>query len=896
MKRRLVKNILIVVCGCIFVMCAKDADVVDSVTTTVATSTGNTSLKLSFSPEDAFTISSSSDTRATTEMVVENELINLWILLFDQDSNRIVPFNPYNEDGELSYELYDAEGNPLTVFDDAGKVIETEAYDALGQTVIIDCDDEGNFIDQIYCADGKTLRQGIAETDELYGSTYLSTYESKQTIYVNKALSAKIRHIRAVANTMTTNAYFSADSCATLSKYNDISFRLSNNAYRESDMWNEFNDVCYLRMAGFWDGVIAETGLDFNIAVLAKPIAAKVTVAYECFDEEVEEDSGLVPSTITVTSVQITRVPQNCYYHDVEDELEAHDHSEYTSYQPRYVYDVDYLSDKTGEVSFYVPQNLKGTAGSSSSDIAPEDEDLSPESLKTLYHAHDATCVIITGLYKYWDYELSSMEKKYVYIQLYPGDNSYDNYDVKLRHEYHLNCTITAEADTVKWNLDYRVTLSEVLPEGAIVHYEFDPDNLSLNSAYDQYNQLLGSYPRETGLDDGYREYLDNYRKSANLTDGTRTKNSYYYTGYTDENGDYHTYSYADAGAYDLHIDDLSDYYDRYFYGFTGTTNAIAARYTEEYYEGDTLLIQPFLRNLAVRSTDERYNNEDGHNPYYRLRSHPEIFNCTLIKDNFKRYYNTTLTSGYTSGELQYHYPNNYINSSFLQLNTGWGAGLKPDDEEFTIVFIGSLGVNSEMGNKRGVYYGNSIEWNKRWYFYKNDTGTSSNITYGFGTIMTSPIDALYSADYDNVQSYDICNKGFRKVYFNNVDVEGIQAETSVSLYHDESIYVKDRPSTSEFIFDAPISVFGHTTDDNKDDAIDGKLRLFLIYDRVLDLDDIDQIRRYAALKGLLLYGVEDYDGFDVKVSPMYETAWDTEIVWNDGGGDSVDFGTAESN
>lgn len=841
-------KLITIACCLLFVACVDDWDKGGNTVTT-----NQDVLQLRFTPEDAFTLTSTEDTRATTENVVENDLQNLWVLLFDADSVRIDP-DPSNTE-----------------------------------------------IDELY-VDG-VERQGISEDDKIFGSTYISSYQSEQIIYLDKDLSAQVRHIRAVANTMTTNEYFNKENCGSLAEYNEISFELKDNAYRESDMWNEFGDLCYLRMSGNWDGVISDEGLDFNIAILAKPIAAKITVDYTCIDETVAADEDRAPSTIDVTSVQITRVPKYCYYKDVDtDNAEAHEHTYYTSYQPRLVYDETYLGAKTGNVSFYTPQNMKGTAGSSDPAVTDEEKaTLSPESLKTLYHATDAMCVVITGLYKYWDTEKSSMEKKYVYIQLYPGENSYDNFDVKLRHEYHLNCTITAEVDTIKWDTDYRVTLSEVLPEGAIVHYEFDPNNLTLNSAYDVYRQPLGDYPRTEGVD-GYHEYLDTYRsptlirKNATTSDGTvrsTTDEGYYYQGYTDNDGTYHAYAYDDAGVFDLGIDGLSDYYDRYFCGFWGTTNAIATRYTEE--GSDSLFIKSFLRNLAARSTDTRYNNEDGHNPYYRLKSHPEIFDCTLIKDNFNRY-GDTYTSGFSSGELTYYYPNTYINSSFLQLSTGWGAGLNPNDTEFTIIFIGSLGKNTEHNTlqDRGVYYGNSIDWNKRWYFYRIDTNlnstTDGNISYGLLDGQLIKIDALIAEDNANVQSYDICDYGSRKVYYNNVDVEAVPTGIDASAHYSTVTVAADRPSIRDFVFDAPISIFGHTTVSNKDDALNGKLRLFLIYDRALTLDEIDQVRRYAATKGLLLYGVNDYDGFDVKVTPEYEAAWDSEVIWNDGGGDSVTF------
>lgn len=923
--RNIGKILALLCCVTIIISCTSYSDEIDS---TPVSTDNSFALTFSLDPDSDFSVSSSLDSKATTETVLENELRDIWILMFDEDGERIEP---------SSAEKYYTDSNGTA---------------QLRQGAFYESDDYG---ESVY-------------TDEIYGSTYISNYQSGSDIYVNKALSASIRHIRVIANTNNANhPKFIASSCQRMSNgqendtpandgdtlhYRYKHFTLDDNIYRESDMWNTYDgDINYLRMVGNWDGEIPATGLDFNIGILTKPMAAKLTVSYTCIDDD---DSD---SEVTVSSVQVTRVSQKCYYKDVEDPT-AHENQVYTNYQPRYVVTENYISEKDGAVSFYVPQNLRG--------IIEENETPSDKSEN---HPKDATCVIITATHKYYDPNTWTFVEQPIYIELYPGENNYNDYNIKLRREYFIDCTITADEDGAKWDVDSRVTTEEVLPEGPIVHYEFNPNDLTYNSAYDASGNLLGGYPSR-GSD--YISYSDQLRTSytyayaktsyvattttkvvattytttldpdtgkdvvtsssatistsSTVTDAEDVYTTFAYqtttttlsseTTWNDDetikyvetvtlsevwsptgevyDANYNQIDYDDLSIYDLNISGLDDYYDRYIYGFSGTSNVIAS---------DS---RPFLRNLAIPNPD--YNNYDGH-----AKTHPEVFDCTFIKDNRSRYSTATSVDYYTtysSGELSYTEGSNYINSSLIQLLTGWGTGETPYDPntEFTIVFIGSAGVNLAMGRniERAVYYGNSIEWNKRWYFYRasDEAGTSTSfikdgVTYGFAADQTIAIDALVADSYQNVQSYDICRSGQRKVYYNNVDVEALSAPSVIDpVYTDggSSSLSQNRPSTSEYVMDSPISIFGHTTDDNMDDAIDAKLRLFLIYDRALTLEDIDQIRRYAALKELLLYGVDDSDTADseeidvhVTLEPASDSSSsDTTIGWESGNSGST--------
>lgn len=813
---------------------------------------------------------SSTTTRATTD-IIEDQITDMWLMMFDSNGDRIDPDPNDTEVNQLYHYAENEEG-------------ELEELVRMGKN---------------------------GTEDEIYGSTYIEDYEVGSTIYVNKELSAKIASIRVVGNTEENkikeiktyyvedeeySENFTSEWCKTIDEFEAKYFRLEDNSDRETDMWYTYEKKDYLRLAGSWDGEIPETGLDFNLSVLAKPMAAKISVTYTCEDyypsENGTAEDGYFAS-VTVSSVQIIHVPVKCYFKDVNS-AEKNDHEDFTSYQPQYSLTDDRLGYKSGEATFYVPQNMQGDVLTNTSESDKSDPDNAPTY---------ATKVIIAAVYKHFDEESMGFVDQNIYIQLYPGEaydnvKSYQNYDIKMRRHFHIVCNISADKDDVKWESDCRVTLDESLPDGPIVRYEFRTDDLSLNSAYDADENLLGDYPRTDG---STSEAMDNVRTS-------------YLSGY--DWMDYRAYELNSTTAPSYTVGTLPSYYDRYFYGFVGTTNVVS--------DDD----RPFLRNLAPRkltdeSSDESpYDEHDNHTG----KKHPEVFDCTFIKDNRERYNNIAYTAAsysyaqsyltqYPTGELKYTEGNNYISASLVQLLTGWGTGEEPSnpDEEFTIVFIGSVGSNKAMSSNvdRAVYYGNSLEWNNRWYFYRADLYSGSyndfipnGVTYGFGELKTQAIDALTAETYQNVQSYDVCGDGQRKVYFNNVDVDGLAAEQYVPGYNSSTTIVKARPrgesitvsvlqddGTYEdevqypFILESPISIFGHTSEDNYDDAIDAKLRLFMIYDRALTLTEIDQIRRYAALHDLLLFGAEDYTGFEITVTPETEPAWDSESDWTDGGG-----------
>lgn len=796
----------------------------------------STSAAFSFTVAD-FESDISVDSRGYVEGVEENDLKNIWLLMFDADGKRIDP----DSDVSVTYT------NPLN-----------------NNTV----EDNGN---ELYNT-ANEIRQGVDEKDEIYGSTYIASYTPGDIIYVNQNLSQSIASIRVIGNIFKLgdktdddefddedNYYddFLSANCETLTDYQSKCFSLKDNVNRENDMWYEVDedgdgvtDNYYLRMAGNWDGTIPDPGLTFCLGVLAKPMAAKITVSYICHNDEttlnVANGEG-----IRIVSMQVKRVPQNVYYKDI-DNPSAHYDNEYTSYMPRTVYnDPDEMGDYEGGYTFYVPQNLRG-----------EVETNLTASDKTANAPEDATSVALVAMYKggfnddTWGYE-----ERPIYIELYPGEDLITDYNIKMRRHYHITVDITATNETVSWETDARVYVDEVLPTGPIVHYEFSTSDKTYNSAYDANGNLLNM------------SYF-----------GDKTENSNYIV--IDEN-------YKDSISNYLTYIDTNGFYKELIYGFQTNGNNVSRWNNNSCNTVDIVakdVDRPFIRNLA---TDNReYDNYKNYG-VASAQKHPQVFDCTFIKDNSERY---ASSYGYST-ELVYYEGNNFINSSLLQLCTGWGYGIDPCNDEYTIVFIGSVGKNNAHGsydNDRGVYYGNYIEENDRWYFYKN----YEYITYGLGATQTEEIDDLTATNYQNVQCYDICRYKYddvglqvrgnteRKVYYNNVDVVAVDIpETTTDSSDDLTI-----TSTSDFIFDSPIYIFGHTTDTNKDDAVDGRLRLFLIYDRALTLDDIDQIRRYAALKGLLSYGELDTDEYFM-VDPGLTSANDSNSDWSNGGGGSSTIG-----
>lgn len=836
--RKFLKIFAVLALFCYTLSCSEEVYVDDN---RVSVEDNSGSVALTFSVDEELSVNSVSTRAYVGEEVKENLIHDMWLMFFDADSMRI----EYDYMSQFDGDNYLSDDQIAAI----EKIKEIQEEIVAGTSTY-------------------TERQGKTAEDEIFGSTYIKDYEVGNTIFVNKALSSYIRHIRVVGNIDQdseavgenfTNAY-----CGTINDYNEKFFKLDNNVYRESDMWTEHNSTNYLRMAGNWDGTIPPTGLDFNLAVLAKPTAAKITVNYTCTDLDVN-------TTVSVSSVQITRVPQNCFYKDVEYDATAHNHKDYTSYHPRNVVDCTdgSMEDKSGSVYFYVPQNMRGTAGTSSDDVTQEELDAySPESIKSLHPADSATCVIITGTHRYYDEENWAFKNEPIYIQLYPGANNYDNYDIQLRRHYIVTCNITAKENTADWETDYRVSIDEVIPGSPIVHYEFNPVDKKYNSAYkmnisvdgDTTYTALASYPR---LDpDKCATVNDNVRKQSYSGDTEYT----YYNGYVSDRLWDDSLAYVLPKSVTNEWSDIVDIgqYSKYIYGFTSVTNwGSGTNYTLNAFASED---EPFIRNLAV--AQDKYDYTDGSS-----KKHPQVFDCSFIKDNGVR-------SGVVNGTLSYTAGRKYIDCSYLQLSTGWGRGIKPSEENFTIVFIGAVTQNTNMSPNASVYYGNSIEWNKRWYFYIRD----GYITYGIGEDVTIKIPDLVAENAENVQSYDVCSGGERMVYFNNVDVQGVEIPETVDDYYYAGTIATSRPSTTDNILDSPISIFGHTTDGNKDDAVNAELRLFLIYDYALSIEEIDQIRRYAALKGLLLYGdnSSDDDRVVIKVTPTLVDADDGPVIEED--------------
>ncbi|MFR9524220.1 MAG: hypothetical protein SNH94_06585 [Rikenellaceae bacterium] len=611
------KRVIYILISMLFLSCVKDFNEGGASSEQV-----DVPFSITFSAEEAF-----GSTRAELNDVYENEIINVWVLMFNGAGDRI-------EQSDYNY-----------------------------------TDDEGVYHDY-------SKNTGKTAEDPIFGSIYIDDYKSQQIIYVDPSMTTEIVYIRVMANTFNIvdvtddNTNFRVGYCDHIEQYNEKYFALTDNADRENDMWYEIDtdgdgqDEKYLRMAGNWgyvEGIdevtgkitnvgesMPDEGLNFCLGVLAKPLAAKISITYNCNNYYVDTDAG---EGVRITSVQVKRVPNKCYYKDVEDSASSHDYDEsmYTTYQPRYSDIDDGLYDYTGTAEFYVPQNMRGYANNYEEGVT--NLSASDKSNPANYPMY-ATCVVITGMYKapFDSNSWASQEEQPIYIELYPGDDN-NNYDVKLRRHYKITCNITPNVEGVSWDADYRITTEGDLPGAPIVHYEFNPDDHQYNSAYtlvtdeegnESYELMNMNYPAASD------SYVTNTQKQHTLT----AAEDDYYAGHQQ----YYDPQYIFSGESQ---------------SLTGATTNIIAK------EG-----KRFMRNLA-QSRDE-YNGYNGRTDSNGVPiTHPEIFDCTYLKDHYTRYvskgsqthsdktYYFSEEYMYSSGRLEYYAGNNLELHSYSSLRVG---------------------------------------------------------------------------------------------------------------------------------------------------------------------------------------------------------------------------------
>lgn len=581
----------------------------------------------------------------------------------------------------------------------------------------------------------------FGESGDILNCFYEPDFENNKTKKVT--LNPEATTIWVVGNTFNSSL-FNNTNCATLELFKTQAFTLDDNIYRESDMWVKNNGTNYLRFSGVWSGE-KNTSL---IGVVISPLAARISFSYTLTANDPN-------AYVVLEKIQLVNVPVKCNYTSSSGETFVQEPTNYQSYT---ITESDAPpTEISGTFAFYIPENKRGV-----------NENTKP-SEKSANAPNNATYITVTGSY----YQLDEIENKFrsqpISVILYPGGNNYNDYNIELGKNYEVSCNIGC--DYYNWQLkkDSRVNTSVKLPqEGLFVHYEFDPNNHNINSAY----KTDGATMVNTwDITDSY-----DYNSSE------RDLNNGYWAGCKPTNGETLAENVTDTDNDGLQDGEFND------------------------------LTKVFMRNLAKGQgiTDfdpTKYDCRDIYNDDYKMRTN-----------------NPYLT--YTDKD-------NYMESNALQLNTGWGDNLNPQESEFTIVFIGSL-------NGGSTYYGNVANgMNYRWYLYR----MNGALQYGMAGGNNLEIPNIRVGLDEPVFVIDVCGKDElntmnRVVYFRNVDVKNVPVP--------------------DYEFNRNIHIFGHKTatqksgNCNSDTAKEAKLYMFLIYNRALTTEEIDKIKTYATLKNII--------------------------------------------
>lgn len=453
----------------------------------------------------------------------------------------------------------------------------------------------------------------------------------------------------------------------------------------------------YLRAVGCWNGEVLGNGLDY-IAVSLAPLAAKLTVDYEitgCGDGYGFE------------SMQLMNVPMSMHYCTTTSGTNTENYST-TNYA---LFDTSNSNAKQkGRLVYYVTENIPGISGGDNTD--PRQKSLYGKDTKAMYLYFQGR-----SLYKGQDIPFN--------VTLYPGENTTNDFNVKINHNYHISLSIDASNGPNNWSYDSRIDVVKDISLPATgnleVWYEFsDEDKVGQNSLYD--------------------------------TDGT-------------------TLLPADG---------------------------------------------KYLRNLAgeknTYSTERlTYGISDSRQP----------------------------EQTYTEGT-------NYMSYSNCSINTGFGDG-KTSSDAFTIIYIGGSGQSNGLG--WSVYgptnYGNRQDDptgekdGRRWYLVVNN---QKQFQYGSQSTLNTTI-PNFNYIFDKDDPYIIFsadkntpNEGFQQGGTRDILLDNVTAQV---------LNVDHYPFTSNFYVGCNKWESGWVTQK-------GRLYLFLIYNKTLSTEEINQIRIYALYKGFL--------------------------------------------
>lgn len=455
----------------------------------------------------------------------------------------------------------------------------------------------------------------------------------------------------------------------------------------------------YLRAVGCWKGEIVGNSADY-ISVSLAPLAAKLTIDYEI------KGAGAGHG---FDNIQLMNVPKAIHYCTTTSgtSTEGFVTTGYPAISP----DAD--NKQKGRLVYYVTENVPGISGIVNDD--PRKKNQYGKDTKAMY-------LSLQGSVVYKDQTIPFD------VSIYPGENTTNDFNVKINHNYHITLSIDASNGPNNWNEDLRIKINDIsIPtNGLQVRYEFSSEDKSgLNSLYE---------PDGTTLLPNNGKYLRNLADGSYCTD---------------------------------------------------------------------------------RLTYQYFNKDDNRMP------------------------EQTFTDG-----------TNYMSYSNCSINTMYGSGLTSSDA-FTIIYVGGSGKTNDLG---WSVYGPTNYSNqqtdptgetdgRRWYLVVNNKG---EFQYGSGSNLNITI-PNFNYIFDEGDPYIIFSAD--KSTPKQGDKAGSTREILIDNVTAKALDVSHYEFKSNFYLGCNRWEAGWVTQE-------GRVFLFLIYNRTLSTEEINQIRIYSLYKGFLQHSL----------------------------------------
>lgn len=256
----------------------------------------------------------------------------------------------------------------------------------------------------------------------------------------------------------------------------------------------------YLRAVGCWKG---DVKTDNFISVSLVPLAAKLTINYEIIG---------AGAGYGFENIQLTNVPVSIHYCTTTSGTSTKNYN--TTAYADFVPTAD--CKQKGRLVYYVTENVPDLNG-----IVNED----PRKKNQFGKNTKAMNLVFQGKFLFQGKEMPFV------VELYPGENTTNDFNVKINHNYHISLSIDASKGPNNWEEDCRITVNNIkLPtDGLQVWYEFSDDK-KRNSLYEMDGTTVlpnnGKYLRNLA-DDTYSSerlvYEDSERKQPEqiYEDGT---------------------------------------------------------------------------------------------------------------------------------------------------------------------------------------------------------------------------------------------------------------------------------------------------------------------------------------------------------------------------------------